>query len=821
MIEFIPYRRIINEKCIAMKEECTDFLRIIDSQAREGTSEEKRAAIAGFHSFLQTIQSDVTIIFSSFPLNLDANIDYAKMRFGLNKADTDPNVITEQNATIQILEKLNHGEMIDFAYLQIFGADQEELDTIRRRILGTRTAHFNLEEMDMDQKVKLLFRFYNPLLPVPTGRSYVFSDETGREPKIQKVVDKKGYDPAFISQIQPASNVKNLDSKTLATGEGYLRVLNLTTYRPKRNQAFWGENIFKFSNVSTSIHIKTIDTSNPYVESKLNQSLSEYEDRYLTAKDRVTQKKAEKEFVALESTIDKVLDADESIKQIHIRYILSAATLEELTLKEQEIRDKLSRKHFQASCFLDEQENQFRAFFVSYSQGIRFSHRKGKDMKSSSLAGSYPFNFSNHLDETAPYIGYPLYGSGLVFLSTQVSNKNRKAYGAVIVGVQGYGKSTLAKVRMENNVLYGNNQFGFFVSDEAERLTKSLGGKTMNAIDPKINPCQIYPTSVDSQTLITKEKESFEENMNTMLRVYKMACGLDGEADKGNLREAAAIFRKGYLVHMDRHDLSMEKISQYDPEQYLTYSDFLELVYQERKNEVESFRVKDLYQLERSLEMIANLQGGIFDQVSEFSLQNESFVTFNLQDLLNADNKNVYNAQYFNLYNMVFAESLKIGQHEKYLFDRREKRVEELIFTDITHDEYHNPITYKNIPLVQRCDRDNREGRKIMIGETFISQEMGDLFPDFATTGRLDDELSKSVMNIFKLCPYRFIFRQDASSKVLFQKIFDTQLSASDLHDIFNEILQGECLLNIRGVKNIKFKVDLRQSQKAIFDGGL
>ncbi|WP_275400371.1 trse protein [Enterococcus faecium] len=820
MDKFIPYRRIINEDCIALKNEYTDFFRINDSQAREGTLEEKRAAINDFHQFLQSVTSDVKLVFSSFPLDLNPNIEYAKMRFSLNK-NVHKNIKNEQEATLKILEHFNYREMVDFAYLQIFGEDEEDLENNRRMVMSARSTNFNLQKISMEQKVKLIYRFYNPLAPVRTGRSYIYSDETGRKPEIQKIVDKKGYDPAFLSHIQPISNLKPLDSKTLQSGEGYFRVLNLTTYRPKRNRAFWGENVFKFRNVMTSIDIHSVDASDFIVERKLNTSLGEYQDRVLTAKDRLLRKKAQKEYQALDNTIEKVLDAEESLKQIHVRYVLCEKSLEELDQKEMDIRDTLKKYQFIPSVYLDEQEKQFQSFFISYGKGNELISRKGKDIRSSSFAGSYAFNFSNHVDETAPYTGFPLYGSGLIFLSTQVKDKVRKSYGSVIIGAQGFGKSTLGKVRMENNVLYNNNQYGFFVSDEAERLTKYLGGMAINAIDPKINPCQINPTSVDNKTLETKEKESFEESLNTMLRVFRMGAGLDVKKDAGTLREAAKLFRNGYLKYMEENSWSMESVTKYDPEQYMRYQDFLDIVQNERKNEIEEFRKKDLYELGENLEKVISLQGGMFNQFSAFTLQDKSFVTFNLQDLMKADDTNVYNAQYYNLYNMVFAESLKTGQHEKYLFDRREKRAEELIFTDITHDEFHNPISKKNLSLIQRCDKDNREGRKIMIGGTYISQELGDLFPEFSNTGRLDDEISKSVMNIFKLSPYRFVFRQDASSKSLFQKVFDQQLSEGDLFDIFSQFEEGECLLNIRGVKNIKFKVDLRNSQKAIFDGGL
>lgn len=817
----MPYRRIVSENCIACDGYYTDLFKIGDSQASDGDLNEKKQAIHDFHTFLQAVQPDIKLLFSSFPVDLGANIDYAKTRFVLHPAAPE-NVSKEQRINLDTLEFLDRRRMVDFAYLQYFADSPEELGSVRKVLLSATSNGFSLEKMSWDSKAKVLFRFYNPLSSLPTGKAYALSDLTGRPPEIQKIVDKKGYDPAFLSMIQPLSGLKPLDAKTMQIGEGYLRVMNLVTYRPKRNYPFWGETIFRFKNVMTSVDIHTVDVNNPLIESSLNRSLTEYEDRTITARNKLDKKKAVKEYLALEETVESVIDSVDALKQIHVRYVLCEETLEALNEKEKEIRTKLNRNKFQAATFLDEQEKQVRCFFLPYSEGDEVIHRKGKDIKCSALAGSFPFNHSNHIDPTALYTGFPLYGSGLVCVNTFHKDAERKAYGTIVIGAQGFGKSTLGKDRSEKNVLLYNNSFGFYVSSESQRVTEYLGGKHINARDPAINPCQIYPLSVDAKTLATKEGDSFEQSLNNMYRIFLLARGLNERSDKDSntLREAKRIFRKGYEEHIIKNRLEKGKITQYAPEQYLRYADFLDIVVRERQGEVEEFRQKDLYELEQNLEEMMAAEGGLFNTYSHFSLQDQKFVSFNLEDLLKSE-ENIYNAQYYNLYNMVFSESVKVGQHEKYLFDRREKKAEELVFTDITHDEFHNMTRTKNIQLLNRIDRDNREGRKIMIGETLISQELGDLFPEFSKTGRLDDELSKAVVNLFKLSPYRYVFRQDVSSRELFHQVFGEQLSPSDLEDIFYKLEEGECLLNIRGVKNIKLKHDLRKEQLNRFDGGL
>lgn len=69
------------------------------------------------------------------------------------------------------------------------------------------------------------------------------------------------------------------------------------------------------------------------------------------------------------------------LKEIHVRYILSAESIEKLNEKEKEVHRQLGKRQFQASCFLDEQERQFKASFVSFAQGRKLIRRKEKRLK--------------------------------------------------------------------------------------------------------------------------------------------------------------------------------------------------------------------------------------------------------------------------------------------------------------------------------------------------------------------------------------------------------------------------------------------------------
>src|SRR5699024_7066324 len=97
----------------------------------------------------------------------------------------------------------------------------------------------------------------------------------------------------------------------------------------------------------------------------------------------------------------------------------------------------------------------------------------------------------------------------------------------------------------------------------------------------------------------------------------------------------------------------------------------------------------------------------------------------------------------------------------------------------------------------------------------------------YFSTNLLEDFVKNSsdstTMNeILQLSQYKFIFKQDNSSKSKFNEVFNEQLTSSDIDRISN-FKTGECLLSISGYRNIAFKVRLgfEEEMKLLTTGGL
>lgn len=815
MLSFIPFRRIISEDCIALEDGVTDYFSIEEVAVRNGSQNDKATAIEEFWDFLRVMEVDCKFILTNNPTDVAENIDYAKRRFQLTETIDTDYMKEEKEYSLRQLEYLNSHYLSGEIYLQVFSDDHEEMKLVQNTVLSSNGLFFRVQSIPLARKVRLIHSLYNFGDSSLPGIPYTGNDEDGRPEEIQKVVDKKGYDPIFISQIQPIANLGTKSCNYLRTSQGYLKTLHVTAYKKKGNPLFYGENVFKFANTTTSIDIFNVDKSSTDFERSLNRSLNEYEDRIESSKDRISRKKAASEYRKLDETIDTIIEDDEALKQIHVRIFLHEPSLDALADKEQEVLTKLKKHGFHAHCFIDEAETEYRALFVSFTENQKQRKRKGQEIRAFMLAGSYFFSSAKLVDPNALYTGYALYGSGLVVLNQFHKDRSRKSYGGLYIGNQGFGKSTEIKATAKTNRLLGNNTFLFMVSNEAERLVKACGGLHFDAREPKINPCQIYSTDFDIQSNQTKDRQCFITNVTKMKIILSMAANLSQQTTNSSQKYITDFYKSW----VDEYHLDIDQITTYDPEQYPLYSNVLEYAKNQYQSETDQLERQALKEMIGGLETVVDTYGDIFNVHTEFSLDQQKLVAFNLESLLNIQDSDIYNAQYFNLYNMVYSHAVRVGQQEKYLYTTKQKKPSEIIFTDIVSDEFHNPIRTRNVQLLNQMDRNNREGRKIFIAQHYAVHDIKDCFIDMDDNGRMGP-VSQAVMNLYKLSTYRFIYRQDASSLDTLRKVFGKEISESDLQAI-TRLKEGQSHLNIKGTTNIQFKREVNKRDLEIFEGSI
>jgi DNA helicase HerA-like ATPase len=193
----------------------------------------------------------------------------------------------------------------------------------------------------------------------------------------------------------------------------------------------------------------------------------------------------------------------------------------------------------------------------------------------------------------------------------------------------------------------------------------------------------------------------------------------------------------------------------------------------------------------------------------------EDFVAFHLRNLseLSAE---VFQAQLFNVLNMLWDGMLGNGQPQLQAFNKHRLRFEDAVRYLILIDEAHHIINTRKgsehgVTFLQTF---MREARKYFGGLFFASHVIEDFVPDKA-----DQSAAEEVKKLFSLTQYKFIGEQDSESLPRLKEIFTGQLNDSELGQI-PYLSQGEVVLSISSVKNIKMKVDVSNQELDLFGGG-
>ena len=90
---------------------------------------------------------------------------------------------------------------------------------------------------------------------------------------------------------------------------------------------------------------------------------------------------------------------------------------------------------------------------------------------------------------------------------------------------------------------------------------------------------------------------------------------------------------------------------------------------------------------------------------------------------------------------------------------------------------------------------------------------------DYVPEGTADKDVDR-MKTVFELTQYKFIFHQDSNVSSLLEKIFDGELTPSQIARI-SKLDVGENILAIASDRNIEFKVHLPADEEAIFQGGM
>lgn len=639
----------------------------------------------------------------------------------------------------------------------------------------------------------------------------------------EEVKREKGYNPMVVSSIQPNGGVR-FAPNFIRLGDGYMTSLHVYKYQNIVND-YWLEPIINMPNVLCTVDISNANKRE--VVDQINKALAEQNIRFENAKDNIERIDARKQYLEL-SELYENLTVGEILKYVHLRLYVKGKTLEELEVNTQKVIEELEAMNFRAAVLLNEQEWEWDGMFQSYKAQAKYTNkRKGKEIQASTLAGGYPFHYTSLNDATGTFLG-TTYTGGTIVLDLFHKDKQRKHYNALMVGQMGSGKSTLLKKTVLEQAIKGNKVRILDVTGEFSGLVEALGGKqiALDGSEGIINPLHVYKTAVKEDGS-TNEELSFMQHLSKLKVFYNFLKPTAGDDEKSLY---SSLLRQLYIEKgLWSEDKEKEiAVTSFQPHEYPTFSDFLELIRKELYSDVSSEKINEnlasntvllLSSIELAVQSIVDIYGQIFNGHSSIqSFDEEQVVSFPIRSLLSMQGE-VFQAQLFNIMNMLWDGMIVNGSYQFRKFNSGELEATEAVKYLIVIDEAHNIINTKDIskPAVQYIERFMREARKYFGGIFFVSHSISDFVPNYGS-GQ-NNENAENIKKLFQLTQYKFIAQQDSITIPILKMIFEGQITDSELAAI-PRFETGHLVLSISGVKNITFKVEIPSSEMKMFGGG-
>ncbi len=624
---------------------------------------------------------------------------------------------------------------------------------------------------------------------------------------INVVKAKKGYNPVFLSKIQPQGGL-SFHEAYIRKGDGYETVINVYEY-PTNVNLFWLDKLMNMPTVSIcQLDIATVDR----VETVhvLNRSLKEQRDRIYTEKDPIHSLDARKAAQILERTYNKVSQGGEVIKTIILRLHLCGKTIKDLEATTKLTIANLEALGFRGSIYLNEMEFDWRSLFSPYDEQQKWiNHRQGKPMSALTLSAGLPYHYTKLEDPNGSFLGTTFTGGNVMF-DNFCKTAKRLSYNALCFGVMGAGKSTLLKKMMLDNVIRGNFVRGIDVTGEFETLVKALGGKMikLDGSDGIINPLHVLKTNEEDSL-------SLRDHISKMSMFYRY---ISPAADTTEIQEFEKILRGLYI----EWGLDKKAVGR-GANEYPTFSDFLhytrEKLYRDFaskqfRDELSRLKSERLERIELSIENVVDTYGAIFDGYSSIEdVQNEQLVFFSIRSLT-GQKKEIFNAQMFNILALLWDNMLQKGSVQKEAFEKGETSWQDITRYMVIIDEAHRLVNGDNLQAVDFLINFSREARKYFGGLLLASQSVRDFVPEGSSS-----ELVNKIKVLFELAQYKFIMKQDSNAIAAMKEIFQGQLNESEIARV-PHLKQGECILSITGDQNISFRVEISKREEALFTGG-
>lgn len=636
--------------------------------------------------------------------------------------------------------------------------------------------------------------------------------------KDKKKQKEPEYNVELIKRIQPHGGISFKDDLYVKTGDGYEACLHIMEY-PQEMDDHWLAPLTNIKGTVVTVDISTDDAEE--VKKNLNRSMTEQNQRYRSASSYVDEEDAETKFQLMDTLMKEISRMNEVVKIVDTRIFVADRTWIGLEEKIKEIKTKLDNQGYKAYINLNETKDDWMSMNNTYREQQKSREAvEGQSYTSNSLAGGYPFHFSQLEDPRGGYYGYTPTGGNFVW-DMFYKTKIRSYYNSLVVGTMGSGKSTLLKIMEEDEGVKGHFLRIFDVADEFVALTEELGGKILkpdgSGKDIQ-NPLEILHATESEQL-------NFSRHISRLTTFYK---ALNPEAESTEVTDFTNLLTEFYesIGLTPIVDGVERQISGLPPTAYPIFSEFLDYLnkciaemLQKEYNEAEMVlaktRLETLYNITGQISYIVKTYGNMFNGHSSINnIMDEQIVVFNISGLKDMAT-NVFAAQMTSLMALCWDNMVTNGKVMKEKYESGKIRIEDVVDFLILVDESHRWVNTKFEVILDMIITYMREARKYFGGICLASQSIRDYVPE----GTSDVALNK-LKTLFELTQYKFIMHQDSNATDLLRNVFNGILTESQIRKI-PKLEMGDAIVNLSSAQTMEVHIQITEDEKEIFKGGV
>lgn len=623
----------------------------------------------------------------------------------------------------------------------------------------------------------------------------------------------KNYD--YLKIIEPKNKIK-FHENYIEIGEEVATILSITEY-PKEIDNFWLLNIYELETEHTRVFTNISELDSEQIYENIDRAMNEAKSRVDSDRNNIVKEKAKKSYLSHKNLIDEI-DNGEVIKGIDTTITVKAKNLKELEDRVNNIKTKLHGKKIKVNINLNEMKLQYTNILSSLTtKNINpIISRKPFLIKSRALSEGYNFYHTSLDDPYGAFFGYT-FTKGNVILDIFEKTGSRLSFNSLVFGVMGAGKSTLQKkinYWLQSNISRARL---FDASDEFRTLINDFDGEYMNldGTDGIINPLQIFRTRYDKK--MTEERNAEQNYQKHMAKMEIQFKYWINDSSSDILNTAIAILRRIYqekgIVNENAGIITYLGCDEYESKDYPILSDYCLYVKNLLKNvDISSTERERLEKVDLAISKIKDSYGQIFNGHTDIELDND-LIAFNTKSISAYDTV-IYNSILFNILNLLQQEMINNADPEVIAKQSHDEYKTQNRKYFISVDEAHKIINEKtDIKTMEFFTEYMREARKYVAGILFSFHSITDV---------VGSEVNAQLQKFFEFAQYKFIMKQDISSKDVLRNVFKDTLSTSEI-DLIPKLQKGQCLLSINGYKNIAFGVNLgyKEETRVIATGGI